>query len=130
MRDIHDFLMERLAHLTGARMCFVCPSAPEQRGIYIQIPGYGMNGNLAEALQKPVATLFSTWDFRDRGIFRVNTRDEVSVIFKPTVSTFETTSILAAPVYVENCIRGMLLTLNKPEGFSEEDAQLLEVFAA
>lgn len=129
VQETFGLLAERLAHLVGAEMCMVFLLDPTGNEMRAQAPGYGIGDKTLETFHYPLKAARKIWDFRFKGPFMINSADEIPSMFTAALKPALLKSILIVPMWVKGRIIGQVTLCNKPAGFKEDDARLLQVFA-
>ena len=121
-------LAETLADLMGARMCLVCTFDQANDELCAELPAYGMDDKTASIFHWPLASLKTVWDFSHTSMISADSEDEIPENLIPMVRAMGVNSVLAVAMWdPENHLLGAIFTANKPGGFSESDAHLLDI---
>jgi GAF domain-containing protein len=129
VQETFGLLAERLAHLVGAEMCAVFLLDPASNEMQAQAPGYGVGNEALGTFRYSVQAARQIWDFRKQGPYIINSSGEIPILFTTSFKPADLKSMLAVPMWVKGRIIGQITLCNKPAGFKEDDARLLQVFA-
>ena len=129
VRETYGAIAERLAKLIDASMCIVTLYDPKTKEFVAEAPGYGVSDKIILATRYSAQEAKQVWDYREKGVYRANSRKEIPPLFDAMADLFKVESIIVAPIISEGRILGAVFVANKSGGFSENDARLLSVFA-
>jgi GAF domain-containing protein len=129
VKETFGSVAERLAHLVGARICLVFLLDPAGGEMQAQAPGYGVSEALVESLRYSAQFGRQIWDLRERGSLLANGPAQIPAGFYNLFEAVAPQSLLVTPMWLEGYIVGQVTVCNKPGGFSQDDARLLQVFA-
>ena len=128
--DLYERLTRAIAELLGAEMCLIAAYDRRQNLVRAEAPGYNTQpevirafnfkleeGNLAAPAHKTGEVFFSNDPARDA---RFN---------RGLIERFHIRSVLSVPLRIKGGLIGFIYVANRPGGFHERDAQLLEIFA-
>lgn len=128
-RQIYALLTEILAGLVEAEICMIGLHDAARGVIQSQIPGCGLGDELLQALQFPYELVVRAFGSARR-VFRANRLEEIPGEFLGLADSLGIHSLLVAPLWdAKQHMEGAIYAANKPGGFSEDDARLMEIFA-
>ena len=129
-RDIYGELTTVIARLIGATRCVIAIYDPRTRELRAEPPGYGVEEALVRAAAYVVTEeLRAFWNLRTRGPFIANRPEEIPAPLQRLASDFNVENLLAVAMLAEGQTVGVIYAMDKPEGFTLEDAHLLGIFA-
>ncbi len=129
-RHTYALLTEILANQMGTEMCAISLLDPITRELRTQTPAYGLSDDLANAFHFPIEMGRRAWSDFEAKVFRANTREEIPSDFLPLVESFGVKCVIVAPLRdPEGKWIGAIFAANKPGGFSEDDAHMLEALS-
>lgn len=129
-RGTYSLLTHRLAKLLHAQMCLVALLEEGADEIQAQSPAYGISDEQLAHFRYPRKEGLEVWDFTKKSSFWANHLSEIPDLFQPFAQSLGMESMLVVPMMIREKFAGIILAANKPQGFTEEDARLLRVFAS
>jgi len=130
-RDVYGELTELIARLIGATRCIIATYDPVTRTLRAEPPGYRVDEALVKAASYVVTDeLRAFWNLRTQGPFIANRPEEIPSPLQRFVSTFGVENLLTVAMLAEGRAMGVIYALDKPGGFTPEDARLLSIFAS
>jgi diguanylate cyclase (GGDEF)-like protein len=131
--DVHrsyGMVAETVAGLMNAKVCAIGLYNPAAGELTAQTPAFGLEDKVLPPLRYPPEEGQGMWSFAESGIYRANSEADLPSQFLPVARTLGIESILAAPLWESGRhLLGVIFVANKPDGFSEADVRLLEVFS-
>lgn len=129
-REVYGELTELIARLIGATRCVIATYDPTTRTLRAELPGYRVEDVLAKTTSYVVSEELQVfWDLRTRGPFIANRLEEIPRPLQPLASKFGVENLLAVAMLAEGRTIGVIYALDKPGGFTPEDARVLGIFA-
>ncbi|MCS7158398.1 MAG: GAF domain-containing protein [Blastocatellia bacterium] len=128
--EVYGELTALIAHLIGATRCVIATYDPTTRTLRAELPGYRVEDALAKVASYVVSEELRTfWDLRSQGPFIANRREEIPRPLQPLALEFGVENLLVAAMLAEGRTIGIIYALDKPGGFTPEDARVLSIFA-
>ncbi len=123
-------LTETLASLIGVGICLICTYDPANNELRAQTPAYGLDEKAAIVFHWSLALVENVWDISHPRMIQANSQAEIPEKLLPMVRSIGVNSVLATAMWdTDNHLLGTIFTANKPGGFSESEAHLLDVLA-
>jgi len=95
-----------------------------------QAPGYGVDGDALKAIRYPVTPdLRAAWDFRTQGPLLCNDPQSDHRVVRDLVRTLELDNLVVGPLCFQGRVTGLIAVANKPGGFTEHDARIVNVLS-
>jgi len=130
-RQSYGLLAETVAGLMSAKTCLISLYNAAATELQVQTPAFGLDGKTLPSVLYSTDTAKTAWNFSEAGIYRANSEAEMAKELIPLARSLEMESVLAAPLWDrEKHMLGVIFVANKPGGFSDDDARLLDVFSA
>jgi len=130
LRKVYGELTELIARLIGATRCVIATYDPATRTLRAELPGYRVEDVLAKTVSYVVSEeLRAYWDLRTQGPFIANCREEIPRPLQSLASEVGVENLLATAMLAEGRTIGVIYALDKPGGFTPEDARVLSIFA-
>jgi len=132
INETYGTLAERMARLVGAERCYVMLQHPDG-WVRAQAPGYGVTNAQLQTLQWPTqrfeeAPIFT--DYLEHGFLVRNEVREMTPFFQSLAQSMEMYNGAMTLLKYEKTVIGHMLMINRPGGFSADDARLAGVCAA
>ncbi len=129
-RDVYGELTALIARLIGATRCIIATYDPRTHKLRAEPPGYGVEDARVQASSYVVTEeLRAFWNLRTHGPFIANRREEIPDPLQRFAVEFEVQNLLTVAMLAEGRTVGVIYAMNKPGGFTPEDARLLGIFA-
>src|SRR5262249_25391077 len=130
IQETYGHLTSRLAQLVGCEKCVICLYEAETREFVCQVPGYNVGAELLDKLRYPADAMKSAWNFRTQGPMVNKRPEEFNEQQRAFLRPFGVYNLTEIPLVQEGRLLGKISVANKPGGLSENDVQLVTVFAA
>ncbi|MBI4610290.1 MAG: GAF domain-containing protein [Candidatus Rokubacteria bacterium] len=132
IRETYGRLTRQVAELVGARRSLIALYDRRQRRIVGQMPGYGVSEDLVRDIQAPelAEAARQVGNLRKLGSLILNNPRDLPARVQEFIDRHQLESIAAVPLSVEGEVIGILYAADKPGGFTDRDARLLEVSAS
>jgi signal transduction histidine kinase/DNA-binding response OmpR family regulator len=128
--DFYRMVTQRLAALIGAPICAIALYDPASETIAPALPVHGFPDEAARGLRFPVKPdSRSRWSFRTGRPYVSNEVRTDSRLLPEVLERGDLDSVVLMPLLSESHILGLLVACNKPGGFTEDDVQILSIFA-
>lgn len=128
-RETYGALVEHLAKLVGARRGLVMLSN-EQGILLAQPPGYGLPVEWFQTEAALSRLLPRGWGVAPSDVWLANSLKDFPEALRAVFQGQQIGNALAAPLLIEQTLLGSVIILDKPGGFTADDARLLGVVAA
>ncbi|HET8645663.1 MAG TPA: GAF domain-containing protein, partial [Vicinamibacteria bacterium] len=128
--EFNRMVTQRLATLIGAPVCVMALYDPLRREMAAALPAHGLPDEVARRIRYTIKPEFaSLWNFRS-GRPHVSNRARTDPRLLPDiVNAVGAESVVLVPILAEGAVLGLLMAMNKPGGFTDDDVQLLSIFA-
>lgn len=123
----YRLLTERLAQLIGAPFCLLALYDPESRTLEAAVPACGLADDVTRKLRQ--ADYHSLWSFESGRPYVSNHARTDRRLLPELMVPPQADSIVLVPMLSEGSLLGILIAANKPGGFTEDDVDLLTIFA-
>jgi signal transduction histidine kinase/DNA-binding response OmpR family regulator len=121
---------ERLAALIGAPVCGIALYDPGAKTLAASLPVHGLPDESALRLRYVVKPEYrSLVDFRTGRPYLGNKARSDPRLLHELVEAAGAESVVLVPMLADGHVLGLLFALNKSGGFTEDDAQILSIFA-
>jgi signal transduction histidine kinase/DNA-binding response OmpR family regulator len=128
--DFYRMVTQRLAALIGVPVCAIALYDPLTETIAPALPVHGLADEAARGLRFPVKPdSRSRWSFRTGRPYVSNDARADTRLLPEALERGDLESIVLMPLLSESHILGLLVACNKPGGFTEDDVQILSIFA-
>jgi signal transduction histidine kinase/DNA-binding response OmpR family regulator len=128
--EFHRVVASRLAALIGAPICFLALYDHRTRVLAAALPVHGLPDEVARRIRYTVKPEYrSLWNFRSGRPYVSNRARSDPRLVPEFVIAAGAESVVLVPMISEGRVLGLLCAANKPAGFSEDDVQLLSIFA-
>jgi signal transduction histidine kinase/DNA-binding response OmpR family regulator len=128
--EFYRMVTQRLAALIGAPVCAIALYDPLTETIAPALPVHGLADEAARGLRFPVKPdSRSRWSFRTGRPYVSNDARADTRLLPEVQGRGDLESIVLMPLLSEAHILGLLVACNKPGGFTEDDVQILSIFA-
>jgi signal transduction histidine kinase/DNA-binding response OmpR family regulator len=128
--EFYRMVTQRLAALIGAPICAIALYDPLTETIAPALPVHGFPDEGARGLRFPVKPdSRSRWSFRTGRPYVSNDVRADSRLLPAVLERGDVDSVVLMPLLSEAHILGLLVACNKPGGFTEDDVQILSIFA-
>jgi signal transduction histidine kinase/DNA-binding response OmpR family regulator len=128
--EFYRMVTQRLAALIGAPICAISLYDPVTETIAPALPVHGLADEAARGLRFPVKPdSRSRWSFRTGRPYVSNDARTDTRLLPEALERGDLESIVLMPLLSEAHILGLLVACNKPGGFTEDDIQILSIFA-
>jgi signal transduction histidine kinase/DNA-binding response OmpR family regulator len=128
--EFYRMVTQRLAALIGAPVCAISLYDPLTETIAPALPVHGLADDAARGLRFPVKPdSRSRWSFRTGRPYVSNDARSDTRLLPEALERGGVESIVLMPLLSEAHILGLLVACNKPGGFTEDDVQILSIFA-
>jgi signal transduction histidine kinase/DNA-binding response OmpR family regulator len=128
--EFYRMVTQRLAALIGAPVCAISLYDPLTETIAPALPVHGLADEAARGLRFPVKPdSRSRWSFRTGRPYVSNDARTDTRLLPEALERGDLESIVLMPLLSEAHILGLLVACNKPGGFTEDDVQILSIFA-
>jgi signal transduction histidine kinase/DNA-binding response OmpR family regulator len=128
--DFYRMVTQRLAALIGAPICAIALYDPVSETIVPALPVHGFPDEAARGLRFPVMPdSRSRWSFRTGRPYVSNDVRSDTRLLPAVLERGDLDSVVLMPLLSEAHILGLLVACNKPGGFTEDDVQILSIFA-
>ena len=129
-RRSYGILAETVAGLMGAKMCAIGLYNPATDEIQAQTPAFGLEDIQLPPLHYHTEVGKRSWDFSTSGLFRANSSAQIPPDFVSLAQSLKVENILAAPLWdISQHLLGVVFVANKPDGFSDTDLRLMNVYS-
>ena len=128
--DLYERLTRAIAELLGAEMCLVAAYDRRRNLVRAEAPGYNTPPEVIRAFNfeleagNHAAPVYKTGE-----VFFSNEPAQDARFNRRFVERFGIRSVLSVPLRIKGGLIGFIYVANRPGGFHERDAQLLEIFA-
>ncbi|BBE31381.1 phosphohydrolase [Tepiditoga spiralis] len=121
---------ESLCNLLGSEGSSILLYNKEKKVLNFFITSGGASGKI-ETIDVPIDNSVAGYIFKNEKTFVANNTEELPFHFKKTdkKSGFTTKNIIGTPIIFHDEIIGVLESVNKENGFTEEDKNIIEVFS-
>jgi len=123
----YRMVTQRLANLIGAPICVLALYDAATRSLEAALPAHGLPDEITSRLH--IRPYRSLWNFESGRAYVSNDPRNDPRLSQPIVEGMGATSLVLVPMLAEGTPMGMLAAANKPGGFTDDDVQLLTVFA-
>ena len=121
---------QRLARLIGAPVCLIALYDPARGEMAAALPAHGLADDVARRIRYAIKPEYaSLWNFRSGRPYVSNRARTDARLLKEIVEAAEAESVVLVPMLSEGSVLGLLMAVNKPGGFTDNDVQLLSIFA-
>jgi signal transduction histidine kinase len=128
--EFNRMVTQRLAALIGAPVCVVALYDPARREMAAALPAHGLADEVARRIRYTVKPEYaSLWNFRSGRPYVSNRARTDPRLLPEIVEAAGADSIVLVPILSEGAVLGLLMAMNKPDGFTDADVQLLTIFA-
>ncbi|HZS43936.1 MAG TPA: GAF domain-containing protein [Blastocatellia bacterium] len=128
--ESYGMLTRTVAQLLVAERCIIVLKDRDSGRIEPVEPGYGISDERYSRLKTAFANFpHASEIFRTGKIKRWNNAGESSEFFKLAYGQLANQSVLGAPLLQRNEVIGAIYCMNRPGGFTDDDEQLLSIFA-
>jgi GAF domain-containing protein len=138
--EIYGRLTSAIAELVGGEMCMVTTYDRRQSIVRAEAPGYNtppeMIGNYRFTLQPEGSSEYTyrtsegDYLYRTGESFFSNQPASDTRFNQEIIERYDVRSVLIVPMLIKRELIGFIYVANRPGGFRERDARLLEIFAA
>jgi diguanylate cyclase (GGDEF)-like protein len=129
-RRTYGTLTDTLAELMGTEICVICLVDPNSEELRTQVPAHGVGDDLASATHFSTDVVEQAWKHIGKNVCLANSLEEIPAEFAPQARAFNFKCVLIGLLQNSEGQRlGAIFAANKPGGFNEDDAHLLELFA-
>jgi len=130
-KNIFGQLTETMANLVDAQVCMICLHDLESKEMIAQVSAFGLEDDQVGSFHYSSQQGVKAWNFSKNGIYCCNSIDDIQPVFQKFAHALELGSVMAAPMWSpSHDLFGMVVAINKPAGFDQDDVRLLGVFAA
>lgn len=128
--EFNRMVTQRLATLIGAPICLIALYDPERREMAAALPAHGLPDEVARRIRYAIKPEYaSLWNFRTGRPYVSNKARTDPRLLREIVESSDAESVVLVPMLSEGDVLGLLVAVNKPGGFTENDVQLLSIFA-
>jgi signal transduction histidine kinase/DNA-binding response OmpR family regulator len=128
--EFHRMVTQRLAGLIGARICLIALYHPATREMSAALPVHGIPDEVARGLRYVVKPEYrGLWSFRSGRPYLSNRAKLDPRLVQEMVQAIGAESVVLVPMLSEGTFLGLIAGVNKPGGFTDNDVQVLSIFA-
>jgi signal transduction histidine kinase/DNA-binding response OmpR family regulator len=128
--EFYRMVTQRLAALIGAPICGIALYDTQAETISPALPVHGLTDEAARGLRFPVKPdSRSRWSFKTGRPYVTNDARADPRLLQEAIERVDVSSLVLMPLLSEGHILGLLAACNKPGGFTEDDVQILSIFA-
>jgi signal transduction histidine kinase/DNA-binding response OmpR family regulator len=128
--EFNRMVTQRLARLIGAPVCLIALYDPARGEMAAALPAHGLADDVARRIRYAIKPEYaSLWNFRSGRPYVSNRARTDARLLKEIVEAAEAESVVLVPMLSEGSVLGLLMAVNKPGGFTDNDVQLLSIFA-
>jgi len=128
--EFYRMVTQRLAALIGAPVCAIALYDAATETIAPALPVHGLSDEAARGLHFPVKPdSRSRWSFKTGRPYVSNDARADPRLLQEAIERADVASLVLMPLLSEGHVLGLLVACNKPGGFTEDDVQILSIFA-
>lgn len=128
--EFNRIVTQRLAALIGAPVCLIVLYDPARRTLAASLPAHGIPDETARLIRYVVKPEYrELWNFRTGRPYMSNRARSDPRLVQEIIQLVDTESVILVPLMSEGVVLGLLVAANKPGGFTDDDVQLLSIFA-
>lgn len=128
--EFNRMVTQRLARLIGAPVCLIALYDPTRGEMAAALPAHGLSDDVARRIRFAIKPEYSSlWNFRSGKPYVSNRARADARLLREMVDAAEAESVVLVPMLSEGAVLGLLVAVNKPGGFTDNDVQLLSIFA-
>ncbi|HEV8253707.1 MAG TPA: GAF domain-containing protein [Vicinamibacteria bacterium] len=128
--EFNRMVTQRLASLIGAPICLVVLYDRATRTLAASLPAFGLPDEVARRVRSAVDPERSgLWSLRSGRPYLSNDARSDPRLVQDVIQLTGVQSVVLVPLISEGVVLGLLAAADKPGGFTDEDAQLLSIFA-
>jgi K+-sensing histidine kinase KdpD/DNA-binding response OmpR family regulator len=128
--EFNRMVTQRLASLIGASICLVVLYDRTSRTLAASLPAFGLPDEVARGVRTVVdPERTELWSLRTGRPYVSNDARSDPRLVQEVVKLVGVQSVVLVPLISEGAVLGLLAAADKPGGFTDEDAQLLSIFA-
>ncbi len=126
-RPFYRMVTQRLGLLIEASICFIALRHPETDSLEAAIPGHGLPDDVLRNLR--LAHSSRLWTLENARAYISNDPQNDTRLPDGLAAALRAESIVLVPLLSEGTLVGLIAAANKPVAFTEDDVQLLSIFA-
>jgi signal transduction histidine kinase/DNA-binding response OmpR family regulator len=128
--EFNRMVTQRLATLIGAPVCVIALYDPVKREMAAALPAHGLPDDVARRVRYTIKPEYaSLFNFRSGRPYVSNRARHDPRLLPEIVEAAGADSVVLMPMLSEGAVLGLLVAVNKPGGFTDDDVQLLSIFA-
>jgi signal transduction histidine kinase/DNA-binding response OmpR family regulator len=128
--EFNRMVTQRLALLIGAPVCVIALYDPDKKEMAAALPAHGLPDEVARRIRYTIKPEYaSLFNFRNGRPYVSNRARSDPRLLPEIVEAADADSVVLMPMLSEGAVLGLLVAVNKPGGFTDDDVQLLSIFA-
>jgi signal transduction histidine kinase/DNA-binding response OmpR family regulator len=128
--EFNRMVTQRLATLIGAPICLIALYDTQRREMVASLPAHGLPDDVARRIRYGIKPEHTTlWNLRSGRPYVSNRARSDLRLLPEIVEAADAESVVLMPMLSEGAVLGLLVAVNKPGGFTDNDVQLLSIFA-